>query len=69
MFGSKEQYDERFATIYKYDGKGPGTTYVLVDKATGVEYLYIRGGDGSSGLTMLAGPDGRPLVNEAFRRG
>ena len=35
--------------------------YVLVDRETGVNYLYINSGY-SGGLTVMLGADGKPIV-------
>lgn len=37
------------------------STYVLVDKQTGVNYLYASGGYGG-GLTVLLDATGKPIV-------
>ena len=36
-------------------------TYVLVDRETGVNYLYANGGYGG-GLTVLVDAEGKPIV-------
>ena len=53
--------EKRFETVYIQDSfTGPRTT-VLVDRETGVNYLYASGGYGG-GLTPLLGADGKPIV-------
>lgn len=52
--------DKRFI-IKKESGSYPLTTYVLVDKKTGVNYLYAAGGY-SGGLTVLVDALGNPIV-------
>lgn len=37
---------------------------VLVDRQTGVQYLFVKAGN-AGGLTPLLGPDGRPLLAPA----
>jgi len=39
-------------------GITPNTYQIIVDKKTGVNYLYIRGG----GLSVLVDAEGRPIV-------
>lgn len=53
----------RFAEIYAQ--KSPGMTKILVDKVTGVNYLFHSekaGYGGMGGLTPLLNPDGTPVV-------
>lgn len=38
-------------------------TTVIVDKQTGVCYLWVKVGYGA-GLTVMVGPDGNPLIYE-----
>ncbi|GEM_PF-1422908 len=39
-----------------------GTTQVLIDLATGVNYLYHRDGNGGGGLCVLVDDAGLPVV-------
>ena len=50
--------DKRFDRVYS---QGAGSTQVLVDRETGVNYLYISSGYGG-GLTVLLDAEGKPLV-------
>ena len=50
--------EKRFETIYS---QGAGTIKILVDKETGVNYLYSSSGY-SGGLTVLLNKDGTPVV-------
>ena len=54
--------ENRFIKVYSQGGgfTGPGF-YVLVDKQTGVNYVYASGGYGG-GLTALLNPDGTPVI-------
>jgi len=54
--------DKRFIKTYSNAGgfSGP-STYILVDKETGVNYLYVSGGYGG-GLTPLLNRDGTPVI-------
>ncbi len=53
---------KRFIKVHSQGGgfTGPGT-YILVDKETGVNYLYASSGYGG-GLTVLLNKDGTPVV-------
>ena len=50
--------EKRFVKIYS---QGAGTVKILVDKQTGVNYLYHSSGYGG-GLTVLLDRDGKPIV-------
>ena len=54
--------EKRFERIYHNGGglSGPSTT-ILVDKQTGVNYLYVASGY-SGGLTVLVDAMGNPIV-------
>ena len=49
----------------KSDSFGVGT-YVIVDKKTGVNYLYVQSGY-SGGLTPLLNRDGTPVITTVPR--
>ena len=54
--------DKRFMKVYSQSGGFTGpSTYVLVDRETGVNYLYASGGYGG-GITPLLNRDGTPVV-------
>ena len=57
---AKPNKDKRFIVKEKYGGFSIGT-YVLVDRETGVNYLYANSGY-SGGLTVLVDADGKPVV-------
>ena len=57
---AKSDKYKRFIVKEKYGGFSIGT-YVLVDRETGVNYLYINSGY-SGGLTVLLDADGKPIV-------
>ncbi|MCC8023654.1 MAG: DUF6440 family protein [Clostridiales bacterium] len=42
--------------------KRQGITQVIVDRKTGVNYLYVRDGYGGSGLTVLVDREGKPVI-------
>ena len=50
--------EKRFETIYSQD---MGSTKILVDKNTGVNYLYVQSGY-AGGLTVLLNRDGTPVI-------
>ena len=50
--------EERFVKIYS---ENMGTEMILVDKKTGVNYLFVQSGY-AGGLTPLLKPDGTPVV-------
>ena len=54
--------EKRFIKTYSHGGgfSGPAT-YVLVDKQTGVNYLYASGSYGG-GVTPLLDRDGKPII-------
>lgn len=52
--------NERFEIIYKQDSFTK-STQVLVDKATGVNYVFHSNGY-AGGLTPLLGRDGKPVI-------
>ena len=59
--------EKRFIKVYSDGGgfSGPAT-YILVDKQTGVNYLYACQGY-SGGLTALLNRDGTPIVTSVPR--
>ena len=54
--GKKE---ERFVKVYS---ENLGSEYILVDKVTGVNYLFVQSGY-AGGLTPLLDRDGKPIVS------
>ena len=57
---AKPKKTDRFIITEKQSGFTLGT-YVLVDKQTGVNYLYAASGY-SGGLTVLLDAQGKPVV-------
>ena len=54
--------EDRFVKIYSHGGGfAKPATWILVDKQTGVNYLYAQSGY-SGGLTPLLNRDGTPIV-------
>jgi len=60
MIMAKEKKDKRFIIKEQQGGFTIGA-YVLVDKQTGVNYLYANSGY-SGGLTVLVDAMGNPIV-------
>ncbi len=58
---AKPKKDKRFIIKEQYGSFSSLGTYVLVDKKTGVNYLYATGGY-SGGLTVLVDAMGNPIV-------
>jgi len=56
--------DERFVTTYKKTTMVTETK-ILVDRETGVNYLYHQSGS-SGGLTPLLDREGRPIVTSTL---
>ena len=58
-----KQKNARFVEVYSQ--KGQGKTKILVDMATGVNYMFVwedNGFSAAGGLTPLLNPDGTPVV-------
>ena len=58
---AKPNKDKRFIIKEKEVGWAAVGTYVLVDRETGVNYLYANSGY-SGGLTVLVDAEGKPIV-------
>ena len=50
--------EERFVKVYS---ENLGSEFILVDKKTGVNYLFVQSGYGG-GLTPLLNRDGTPVI-------
>jgi hypothetical protein len=63
VFGSKDRdREKRFVAVYKQGGElSDYCVSILVDRETGVNYLYTQSGY-SGGLTPLLDADGRAVV-------
>jgi len=55
--------EKRFEKIYS---QGMGSMEILVDKETGVNYLYRQSGY-SGGMTVLLDKDGKPVITATCR--
>ena len=56
--------NNRFEIIYKEDNALiKGLKMVLVDKETGVNYLFVQSGN-AGGLTPLLDADGNPVITK-----
>ena len=54
--------DDRFIVMYEQGGILNDTVQILVDKKTGVSYLFIHSGH-AGGLTPLLDKDGKPVIS------
>ncbi len=61
-----EKKKKRFIRVHSEGGFTTPASYVLVDRETGVNYLYCSGGYGG-GLTVLLNRDGSPIVTPVPR--
>lgn len=53
---------DRFEIVYKQGNPlVKGLEYILVDKETGVNYLFVQSGY-AGGLTPLLDADGKPVI-------
>ena len=50
--------EERFVKVYS---ENLGSEFILVDKKTGVNYLFVQSGY-AGGLTPLLDRDGKPII-------
>ncbi len=53
--------DKRFIVTYKQGGFASPGVKILVDRVTGVNYLWAEGGY-AGGLTVLLNRDGTPVI-------
>lgn len=59
--------EKRFVVTYSHGGGFTGpATYILVDKETGINYLYASGSYGG-GVTPLLNRDGTPVITPVPR--
>ena len=58
--------EKRFIKVLSEGGFTTPATYILVDRQTGVNYLYASSGYGG-GLTPLLNRDGTPIVTPVPR--
>ena len=57
-----EKKNDRFIKVYSHGGGfSKPATYILVDRETGVNYLYASGGYGG-GIAPLLNRDGTPII-------
>ena len=54
--------DDRFIVMYEQGGILNDTVQILVDKKTGVSYLFIHSGH-AGGLTPLLDKEGKPVIS------
>ena len=53
--------DDRFIKVYEQGGILNDSIQVLVDKKTGVNYMFVHSGH-AGGLTPLLDRDGKPVI-------
>lgn len=56
--------NQRFTVVYSQSGMTQGVQ-ILVDRKTGVHYLFCKNGYGG-GLTPLLDREGRPVITTVF---
>ena len=56
---------ERFLRVYTEGSEFGTKREILVDRETGVQYLFVKSGYGA-GLTPLLDRDGRPMVKTVY---
>ena len=54
--------DDRFIVMYEQGGILNDTVQILVDRKTGVSYLFIHSGH-AGGLTPLLDKEGKPVIS------
>ena len=60
----KARREPRFDCRWEDSTGDGGSTYIIVDRKTGVNYLAFKSGDGV-GLTVLVDEFGKPVVTSA----
>ncbi len=66
MMDNEKEFDgDRFEVVYKQEDGilTADVKVILVDKATGVNYLFVKAGYGG-GLTPLLDENGKPIVTK-----
>ena len=62
----QKKNDERFIKVYSQSNFSAGNVAILVDKETGVNYLFAQSGY-AGGLTPLLNRDGTPVITPVSR--
>lgn len=57
--------DKRFIYVYSQSGGFTKGIDIIVDRETGVNYLYCANGN-SGGLTVLLDREGKPIITTVF---
>ncbi len=60
--------ERRFIIVKEKSDRMMTTVEVVIDLFTGVQYLFVSEGS-SGGLTVLVGPDGKPLIADLEQNG
>lgn len=59
----KNNANDRFVKVYAQAGFASGIVQIWIDRATGVNYLFIgTGANDGGGLTPLLDAEGKPIV-------
>jgi len=61
----RKNYDDRFEIVSEQSVGFSRTVTVLLDRKTGVNYLYFQSGY-SGGLTPLLDRDGKPIISSVY---
>lgn len=62
MFENMQEPNNRFGIVYKQGNGLSGYMAIIVDRETGVNYLFTQNGNGG-GLTPLLDRNGKPIVS------
>lgn len=68
MFGEKDKKEHRFEQLEDELLKNVGVIKVFVDTVTGMQYLYVLSSGSAGGLTVMLDENGRPFINEAYKK-
>lgn len=65
--GKRDSLKNRFEIVYRQrlGGRLDDRVRVLIDKATGVNYLMIKTFEGGTAITPLLDKNGNPIVNKS----
>lgn len=55
---------DRFEEVYSQGGFMSPTMKIIVDRNTGVHYLYLQNGNQAASITPLLNSDGTPVVTQ-----
>ncbi len=61
----RQKKDKRFIEIFREGSAFDSQRAIWVDRETGVHYLFIHSGYGTS-ITPLLGSDGQPIIHKIY---